>query len=285
MMVRIVWSNRQYEAEEYISSEVGGRSCFFEISTDKLGEGGNAVVYRCYDRNSGEDFAIKIQMNTRKSFRFLKEVAVLKNSSHPQLMSCVASGELALKGYCHKCPYVIMPLAERNLGEYYRTLSAPLPIEQLLGHFRGLSEALAVLHRSAIHRDIKPENILIKGESWILSDFGLCKFTDQKEDGVDITGARERLGPKYWFSPEEMDRVLGLSVDISKASDVFQLASVFWYVATKHHPTGILTEDDWTGPSSVFKVLESALMYDVRLRPQDGAEFSRQIDRAILEET
>ncbi|MCP4370367.1 MAG: protein kinase [Deltaproteobacteria bacterium] len=105
-----------------------------------------------------------------------------------------------------------------------------------MAQFKGLTSALAALHDKALHRDIKPENILIKGETWFLGDLGLCKFFDH--DQKDITNEKEPIGPRYWVSPEAVNRMVGNSDEITKKSDVYQLCSIFWFVVTGRHPSG-----------------------------------------------
>ena len=84
------------------------------------------------------------------------------------------------------------------------------------------------------------------------------------------------------MSPEDMNHRIGNGDEITKASDVFQLAAVFWFAATKRHPTGIVKSSDWPGPSKVFEVLESALSHDPQSRPQDGREFHERIESALF---
>ena len=84
------------------------------------------------------------------------------------------------------------------------------------------------------------------------------------------------------MSPESMHRVVGNNDEITKASDVFQLAAVFWFAATKRHPTGIVKVKDWNGPRKMFDVLESALSHDPQSRPQDGREFHERIKAALI---
>ena len=200
-------------------------------------------------------------------------------------MSCIGSGEIVLKSHkfgSESHPFVIMPRAELNLAGLVNREHKDISFDRIAGQFRGLSEALAVLHERALHRDIKPENILIRGETWILSDFGLCKFLDPDENGPDVTMENEKIGPVFWMSPESMNRALGRGDEITQASDVFQLASVFWFAATKRHPTGIVKAGDWPGPPKVFEVLKSALSHDPQYRPKDGHEFHKRIEEALF---
>lgn len=260
----------------------------FEIEPGELlGRGGNAIVCECRNIVSGESFAIKIQIDTRgnRPLRFKREEQLLSSLHHEQLMSCVGHGEIHCGGQNAKrgkYPFVIMPLAELNLSKYIQHSDHTLPFERVAGQFRGLSEALSVLHEHAIHRDIKPENVLIRGETWMLSDFGLCRFLDPEDNGPDVTDDNENIGPKNWMSPEAMNRTLGNRDEITKASDVFQLAAVFWFAATGRHPTGIVKETDWKGPQKVFEVLAAALSHDPKQRPADGKIFHEQMEAALI---
>ena len=279
-----------FEADDhFVCTAADGFDETYEIVPEEyLGSGGNAIVYGCRRVGSGESFAVKIQIDTRQKRlqRFLREERLLGSLHHDQLMTCVNHGEISLKSRrfgTKSHPFVVMPLADKNLLDLVKNAPDDIAFDSVAGQFRGLSEALAVLHEHAIHRDIKPENILIRGETWMLSDFGLCRFVDPKENGLDVTMADEIVGPKFWMSPESMNRSLGCGDEISKASDVFQLAAVFWFAVTKRHPTGIVKETDWAGPPKVFEVLASALSHDPSQRPVDGRDFHERIKTALFD--
>ena len=275
--------NLVFSVDEMVISLCDGFETQFEIDPDeKLGEGGNAIVYKCREKITSADYAIKIQVANYEGSeeRFNREKTILRSVHHDQLMTCIASGviEMTMGRRRGRYPYVIMPVADRNMLDLIDAQHLPSK-EDLMGQFCGLSGALAELHRWAIHRDIKPQNVLIKGSTWILSDFGLCKLVSG--DGVDITMADDKVGPVYWMSPESMNRVLGNGDEITKASDVFQLAAVFWFAATGRHPTGIVSRSDWHGADSVYNVLVRALSHSPSVRPQDGEEFYSQIVEAV----
>ena len=162
-----------------------------------------------------------------------------------------------------------MELADCNLQDVIREEGA-LNYERYAGQFRGLAGALASLHEHAVHRDIKPENILIVGERWLLSDYGLCTFVNPDEE--DLTPEGQNVGPKFWLSPEAHNRRLGCEDEINAASDVFQLAAIFWYVATGRRPSGILTEDDWTGAEETLSFTASIAVSRLR---ETTTEWSR----------
>jgi serine/threonine protein kinase len=248
------------------------------------GRGGNSAVYSCQDAVSGDELAIKFLLVNGKKMaqRFARETALLSDLDNVHVIKYRGSGStrarVAAKGGNQaniQVPFIVMEMADRNLFEEITERKRAFPYEEYAGQFRGLAGALALLHTKAIHRDIKPENILISGERWLLSDYGLCSAIDPALP--DLTGQDPKIGPKYWLSPEAQNRMLGNADSITRASDVYQLAAVFWFAATGRHPTGVVTENDWTGPPRLFSVLHSALMHNSTSRPQDGAAFQRAI--------
>lgn len=260
---------QQYELEEWI------------------GRGGNASVFKGRNRITGEECAIKFLINTSRSSakRFLREVKLLKTMSSDHITKYHGTGRVVMKhnrtSRNATLPFVVMELADCNLQEKIREQGGLLAYEQYAGQFRGLAGALASLHNIAevVHRDIKPENILVVGDRWLLSDYGLCTFVNPGEE--DLTPEGRNIGPKFWLSPEAHNRRLGCGDTINAASDVFQLASIFWYVVTGRHPSGIVIEEDWTGPKKLFELLYRSLLHDLQKRPQNGSEFFASLEDAL----
>lgn len=283
----------------YFDSEELRRGNFFELSSRKLttkegnlyelgdyiDRGGNAAVFRCRDRVTGEERAVKFLMNHgwRNTKRFLREMKLLELVEEDHTPKYYGSGRVTVTDNKSKStrniPFMIMELTDCNLQELMTAESRALSYERYAGQFRGLAKALASLHDYAVHRDIKPENVLVAGDRWLLSDYGLCTFVNPDEE--DLTGDVQNVGPKFWLSPEAHNRRLRCGDEIGPASDVFQLAAIFWYVATGRHPSGIVTEDDWTGPRKLFHLLHRSLFHDCTKRPQNGSEFFRDLADAL----
>jgi len=182
------------------------------------------------------------------------------------------------KGRTVSIPFIVMDRADTTLASLLRA-GTQVGSEEYLAQFRGLCEALGVLHEHAVHRDIKPSNILIVGDRWVLSDYGLCSFLDP--DQTQLTAEDERIGPRDWMSPEAENRAQGGNNAITAASDVFQLAHVFWYVATRQKIEGIVTPAAWTGPPRLQQVVADALNVDATQRPQNGAELAARFRDAL----
>ncbi|GAA4416981.1 hypothetical protein GCM10011450_10530 [Advenella faeciporci] len=266
------------------------------IVGERIAAGGNAVVHECNEKLSGDSYAVKFQLelHQRRRERFHREVELLRDFDDPHIIRFIATGVatgartdrskrnvrgvVQRQGRDEELPFVILMRASEDLGKHAKT-PQKIPPATYLAQFLGLSKALVKINEKALHRDIKPENILVVGSAWVISDFGLC---DLHEGGPDLSRVDERIGPAQWMSPEAFNKNLGCLDAIGQTSDVFQLASVFWYATCGRHPTGIVRETDWRGPAELYPVMERALLHNNQNRYQTSAEFSVALETAII---
>src|SRR5580765_1593626 len=125
-----------------------------------LGEGGMATVYLATDQKHKRKVAVKVMRPelaaTLGAERFLREVEIAGQLSHPHILPMHDSGE------SDGILYYVMPYIE---GESLRERIArdgALPPEEALRYGREVADALAYAHKHGfIHRDIKPANILL----------------------------------------------------------------------------------------------------------------------------
>ena len=177
-----------------------------------IGSGGNSVVHLGTDTISGNQIAIKflLSLSRKGRERFSRESRLLNQINNNHVIKILGQGEvIATKDKCKTSvplPFIIMPLADKNLKELVVSHDGSIPYEEYISQFKGLCKALKALHQHAIHRDIKPENILVIGGAWVLADFGLCKFDNCHDD---ITADNKNIGPRYWMSPEAMNKAIG----------------------------------------------------------------------------
>ena len=266
---------------------------------DCLGQGGNGVVCSAANQATGEPVAIKFLTNDygNRKDRFEREIEVLKINAEAKnetqgLISYIDSGQCTMLRYKSnyrnklptEVPFVIMECGGESLSKFIAK-NPPINYDIYAGLFMSLAQGLKHLHsRKIIHRDIKPDNILALGGTWALADFGLCSAPDNIPDN-DITKDGENLGPRFWLSPEESNRSIDHSIKPSYASDVFQLAAVFWFVINKTIPVGIVDKNDWKSPDIKFRdLLLRSLQHESSKRPQDGNEFFKELERIIEQE-
>lgn len=277
--------NAYYEIDKKTTTELS--TYYFN---DRIGIGGNAAVYECVD-NQGNVYAVKFLLNLgeKAKKRFEQEMRILCQLNHPHIIKYIDSGSIAGeevgKGKAKSkvnIPFLIMEMADGNIVDYMRQNEA-IGYKVYAPQMRGLADALNHLHEHAIHRDIKPENILVRGETWLLSDFGLCTAVDDSER-IAVTRQDERIGPKYWLSPEATNKIYFGDTEIDASSDVYQLCSVFWFIITRYYPLGIIDEDDYAlFDQEICKQLLLSLKYSKSKRPQSGMELYDNIRKATLE--
>ncbi|KAL2143159.1 hypothetical protein VTI28DRAFT_306 [Corynascus sepedonium] len=128
---------------------------------EKMGDGAFSNVYRARDRegNAGE-VAIKVvrkyEMNSMQRANILKEVQIMRQIDHPNIIKLIDFAE------SRQYYYIILELAPG--GElFHQIVRLTYFSEDLSRHvITQVAKALEYLHeeRGIVHRDIKPENIL-----------------------------------------------------------------------------------------------------------------------------
>ncbi|KAK4243405.1 kinase-like domain-containing protein [Corynascus novoguineensis] len=130
---------------------------------EKMGDGAFSNVYRARDRegNAGE-VAIKVvrkyEMNSMQRANILKEVQIMRQIDHPNIIKLIDFAE------SRQYYYIILELAPG--GElFHQIVRLTYFSEDLSRHvITQVAKALEYLHeeRGIVHRDIKPENILFR---------------------------------------------------------------------------------------------------------------------------
>jgi len=150
----------------------------------ELGRGGMGTVYLALDRKHERRVAIKVLPPHVAAAlgpeRFLREIAIAAQLSHPHILPLHDSGQAA------GMLYYVMPHVDGESLRHRLDREQPLPWEEAVAIVRGVSSALSYAHAAGvIHRDVKPENILVAGEHAMLGDFGVAR----------AVGATIRRGP------------------------------------------------------------------------------------------
>lgn len=275
-----------------VASRISASNAFYDLE-EVMGSGGNGVVVRAVDSNSGEEVAVKflLRRGNENNRRFQREIDFLSAIDHPAIVSLISHGftrgrsfsteaEGSSPGRFLDVPFFVMPLADENLLQYLRRKAWRLEPYEYLGNLTSLADGLAKAHSAGYHRDLKPENILVFGEAWRIADFGLC-FAESATEGGDSTLPGIPLGPRYWMSPEAIESMLKNARLENRCSDVFQMGAIFWVVINGHHPTGVVSQADWQGPENLFAPVWQALQWDSNRRFPDGSSFRDAINNAI----
>src|SRR6267143_396215 len=188
----------------------------------ELGQGGMAIVYRARDLKHDRQVAIKVfkpeLANALGPDRFLREIKVTAQLSHPHILPLLDSGEAdGLLFYV--TPYVAGESLRHRLER-----DRKLPLDEALRITREVADGLESAHRrGVIHRDIKPENILLEEGHAVIADFGIARaVAESAEERLTATGIA--VGTPDYMSPEQ--RMAGRAGPIDARTDVFALGAV-----------------------------------------------------------
>ncbi|KAM6938096.1 serine/threonine-protein kinase Nek1 isoform 2-T2 [Lycodopsis pacificus] len=193
----------------------------------KIGEGsfGKAILVR--SKQDGHQYVIKeigiSAMSSKETQESRKEVAVLANMSHPNIVQYKESFEEG------GCLYIVMDYCEG--GDLFKKINSQKGVlfseEQIMDWFVQICLALKHVHdRKILHRDIKSQNIfLTKNGTVQLGDFGIARVLNST---VEL--ARTCIGTPYYLSPEICE-----NKPYNNKSDIWALGCVLYEMCTLKH--------------------------------------------------
>lgn len=220
--------------EEKLSGQVIGQYEFRKL----LGEGGMGAVYLVYHRPTARVLALKKMKdleNGQLVKRFEREIRLLKNVKHRNIIRCIDTG-IGSGG----APYLVIEYVPGYDLESHILNSG----NKLSEHFATqiifeMLDALEYLHsRSIIHRDIKPQNILLRPTirtgttlfSPKLADFGLA-VSYARAGGTRLTNPGTGMGTLMYIPPEQV-RDAG---QVREPADLYSLGVTLYYMLTKQY--------------------------------------------------
>ncbi|HEU5218850.1 MAG TPA: serine/threonine-protein kinase [Gemmatimonadales bacterium] len=204
---------------------------------DLLGRGGMATVYLAYDRKHHRVVALKVLRAelaaTIGADRFLKEIQIVAQLTHPHILPLHDSGEAGAFLY-YVMPYITGGSLRQRLVE-----QGPTNVARALEVASPVADALTYAHaQGVLHRDIKPENILFSQGHPIVADFGIAKAVSTASD-TQLTRTGLSLGTPGYMSPEQAAG----RTDLDVRTDVYSLAVVVYEMLVGEVPGRWPTED------------------------------------------
>ena len=196
--------------------------------------GGFGEVYRVFDHDSGDEFALKtlrepFLSTSQRVERFRHEIDLwIRIPVHPNVVR-------AIRAFNHgNRPYVLIEwLASGTLAERIGKLGPGDPvIRQMAGAapslevVRQICDGMAHIHaQGLVHGDLKPSNVMMwAGASPQITDFGFARMVDER---ADILGGTTR-----YMAPEMRD---GNAATI--ASDIYAAGVLFLEVLEPYRET------------------------------------------------
>jgi outer membrane protein assembly factor BamB/tRNA A-37 threonylcarbamoyl transferase component Bud32 len=204
----------------------------FDKQADKIGQGGNAVVYRA--RIPSQDVTVALKqpfpnktVREKTVQRILNEAETwAKVDDHPYIASILDWGYDAI-------PWVAIEYVDGGaITDHIEEFS----ILQRLWTAYAIVDAVAYANgqRGIVHHDLKPDNILLQTTSEGLYDVPKVVDWGLSRELIQHTGSVSQATPEY-AAPEQFDALLP-DMPVGVHTDVYQLGIVCYEILTGEHP-------------------------------------------------
>jgi serine/threonine protein kinase len=230
----------------------------YDLSNDYLGTGYHGKVMVCTDRQTNEEFAVKVIPCDPLSLSSLE--LHLSLCGNPGILDIV-------RVFCNKfetsnCPFsyanpklkdgvhllLVMPVMV--CGDLHDQISMAMSEQVIASIFKKIAHAVALLHSKGIaHGDIKAENVLLgKNQDVVLCDF------DASHDASKPPPLR--IYTKHYVSPEVLGNLerkkWGFPLKtVGVSSDVWALGVLLYELVYLKEPFFTMPHED-DGPASRF---------------------------------
>lgn len=199
----------------------------FEV-IEELGAGGMGRVLRAFDKEIGEDVALKIlhheiALDRQTVDRFRNEIKLARKITHKNVCRL---HELHQEG---KTLFITMEYVPgQDLKRLIKQTGA-LTMGKAIFIARQAAEGLAEAHGlGIIHRDLKPQNIMVDKEGSVkIMDFGIARSLS----AAGATAEGTFIGTPDYMSPEQVE---GKGAD--QRSDIYALGVILFEMVTGRVP-------------------------------------------------
>ena len=271
-----------------------------------VGSGGTGEVYEAIERESGQQFAIKLlrpSLIGRQAAeqRFERESKLIAKLNHPAIVKIHSTGVV------EDTPYISMEFIDgvtmSQLTRGRRESDQQVDPAEACGWIVQAAEAMQHAHdEGVLHRDIKPANLMLDDEGNVrVLDLGLAKLVRQNPMGeaqllvsvnTNISLDGQILGTPEFMAPEQVNR----QDAVDQRADVFGLAATLHYlltgrsmyvsdskelfgraIATVSEPSIRVDEVRDDISEALADLIDRALAKDPTQRPQTLAAFAREI--------
>ncbi len=186
----------------------------YEIIAE-IGAGSFGRVYKARQRSTEQLVALKTirflpddssEHRERLTERFLREMRLCAELSHPHIVRLLDSGQRRDGALCAVFEYVSGSTLEQILSE-----EGALSQREAVHFLSQVLDALACAHRKGVvHRDLKPANIIVTHSgarrNALVLDFGLGGFVEGHRDWVNprLTRSQDLMGTPSYAAPEQL---------------------------------------------------------------------------------
>lgn len=246
----------------------------------EIHRGGQGVVYQAIQKATKRKVAVKVMREgpfagPRDRARFEREVEILAQMNHPNIVSIIDSGQAPASSISGGAFYFVMDYISGHPLDQWMSLKERT-LDETLKLFARICDAVNSAHlKGVIHRDLKPGNIRVdtSDEPHVL-DFGLAKVAtgEVSDDGGEsplkmMTMTGQFVGSLPWASPEQAE---GHPDKIDVRTDVYSLGVILYQMLT-----------GGKFPYEVIGAMRDVLDNILKATPQKPSTIRRQINDEV----
>jgi serine/threonine-protein kinase len=243
----------------------------------ELGRGGMGVVYLAVLESDSAKVAIKtirpsMAAGPHVTQRFLREVQILEQLRHPNIVRLYSSGQTG------DLLYFVMDYVPGTDAGTVLKRQGPLPVGRAVRLLCQTLEALHYAHaRGFVHRDVKPSNLLVSAagseEVCTLTDFGLARVYQQSAlSGLTMIG--DVCGTIPYMAPEQITDYRSSQPPV----DQYAAAATLYRLLTDRY---LFDFDDCPNHARITHILCDAPVPIQKHRPEVPKALATAIHRAL----
>ena len=227
----------------------------------KIGAGQYGEVYKGYDKETGQEVAIKSMPRSLFQGKFKElfenEVRALKTCKNINIIKMID-----IKRTSHNIYMILEYCNEGDLKDYLK-LKGKLSEDEAVDFLIQILNAFKTLVKyNIMHRDFKPANVLKHNGIIKVADFGFCKLLGEEGKAMTMLGSPLNMAPEV---------LLGKTYD-SKA-DIWSIGSVFYE---------LLFGTPVYNVSDIKELVKLVHTYEIEI-PKKGHTVSKVVEQVLRE--
>lgn len=266
---------------------------------DKIGGGGQAVVYKALDHLTNEEIAVKSLLSRHRKDqsainRLKQEAMIARSLTHNYIIKTYSVEQRTDIEQKTDAVFICMELIESGLElkhvlDKRRSSGKHFSVDEVLHVTRQLLSALKYAHSFTIHRDIKPANIMLipheghdaEDTSDLtkfdirLMDFGIAKVLTKKR--IEVTGKG------FWSAHYGAPELANARDTVDARADIYSVGVIIYQMFTGHIPrkgSSSVNKINKNVSAQLSNVIDLSINADRDKRYKNAFTFLKEIDRA-----